>query len=472
MNKIIKTLIVFIALGLVPLFAFEDVFSRQIDFTGQIDNSLYTTYLTANPASILYKENIELFSIKTILSDNGYKRTYDPSSSQNYSASFTSLRRINDASFFMAGISYDDLHLTDMFGSREKDFYDDYFSMIDSSAGNTAYYGPQLNILYNVEIANDLYFGIMGNYGVERGLKDTFPKTITIMRNSSYQAGLDYRKESFGIGVHGRYYDDQSFYESVKSYSQVIAKTFIGYNVFYNEKSTSTSKKKRTRNGFEYGGHLRLGGAKAIVLNASVSGLHRISRSEIFSSYRKPRGLWQRQGIHVLGDLTVHAGETVDARLYGEYLHFNDWGESLISNALVLENEESYSHAGAVLVYKPSSIQSAHIGGEIGKVSYDYIEYVFPFSDARSGTEWKLYGGAGLYLSSKSKLDFNLEYGKEVPKFYWNTEYFEYTSVGISLEQLFSFGYIEVNFENISKKPSNDSESISIMQLGLSYRRK
>ena len=472
MNKIIKTVIIIFVIGCSTVFAFEDVFARQIDFAGQIDDPLNTTYLTANPASILYKENREIFSIKTILSDNAYKRTYDPSSSQNYSASFSSLRRINDASFFMAGISYDDLRLKDMFGSREKYFYDDYFSMIDSSTGTTAYYGPQLNLLYNVEIANDLYLGVSGNYGVERGLKDTFPKTITIMRNSIYRVGLDYRKESFSIGVHGRYYDDQTYYESVKSYSQVIAKTYIGYNVFYNELSASTSKKKRTRNGFEYGGHLRLGGEKAAALNVSVSGLHRISRSKIYTSYSKPRGLWQRQGIQVLSDLTIHVRDVVDARLYGEYLHFSDWGESLISNALVIENDESYSHAGAVLVYEPSMVQKAFLGGEIGKVAYDYKEYVFPFEDTRAGVEWKLYAGAGLYLSSKTRLNFNLEYGKEVPKFYWNTEYFQNTGVIINLEQLFSFGYIEVKFENISKKPSNGSESISIMQLGLSYRRK
>ena len=326
--------------------------------------------------------------------------------------------------------------------------------------------------MYNVEIADDLYFGVSGNYGVERGLKDTFPKTITIMRNSIYKAGLDYRKSSFGIGLHGRYYDDQTYYESVKSFSEVIPKTYIGYNVFYNELSSSTSKKKRTRNGFEYGGHLRLGGDKAATLNVSVSGLHRISRSETYTSYSKPRGLWQRQGVHVLSDLTIDPGDMVDLRIYGEYLHFNDWGESLISNALVLENEESYSRAGAILAYEPSSIQHAHLGAEIGKVAYDYVEYVFPFSDTRSGLEWNLFAGADLYLSSKTKLNINLEYGKEVPKFYWNTDYFQNTGVIINLEQLFSFGYIELRFENISKKPSNDSQSISIMQVGLSYRRK
>ena len=67
MNKIIKTVIIIFVIGCSTVFAFEDVFARQIDFAGQIDDPLNTTYLTANPASILYKENREIFSIKTIL---------------------------------------------------------------------------------------------------------------------------------------------------------------------------------------------------------------------------------------------------------------------------------------------------------------------------------------------------------------------------------------------------------------------
>jgi uncharacterized protein DUF6850 len=472
MNKTFKSLLILSTILMTAVFAFEESFSRQINFNSAIDDEMNIHYLTGSPASIIYEKNIEVFSLNTVFGKNAFMRTYDPAATQNIGMSFTSLRSINDKSFFAAGISYDDLRLKDMFGSREKDFYDDYFSTIDSSSGSTGYYGPQLNILYNVELANDLYFGISGNYGVERGLKDTFPETITIMRNSAYNVGLDYRKESFGIGLHGGYYDDQSYYESVKSYSEVKAKTYIGYNVFYNENSTMTSKKKRDRSGYEYGGHLRLGGNKAATINVSVSGLRRSSRTEMYTSYSKPRGFWPRKGVHVMSDLSIHAGDMVDARVYGEMLKYNDWGSSLISNALVLENEESFVHAGALFVYKPSAVQKAIIGGEIGKVSYDYVEYVFPFSDARSGIEWTLFGGAEFYLSSKTKLNFNLEYGKEIPQFYWNTEYFEYTDLIISLEQLFSFGYIGLRFENINKKPSNDSKSISIMQFKLSYRRK
>jgi hypothetical protein len=472
MNKIFKVILILSIIVSASLLAFEDVFSTKIDFGSGLDDPQSGYYLTGSPAGMIYEKNKEVFSICTAFGDNAYKRTYDPSTTQNISALFNTVRRINESSFFMAGISYEDLRQRDVFGSREKDFYDDYFSTIDSSSFNTGYYGPQLNLLYNVKIGNDLYVGISGNYGVERGLQDTFPETITIMRNSTYRVGVDYRKANFGFGLHGRYYDDQSYYESVKSYSDVKAKTYIGYNVFYNENPTSTSKKKRNRSGFEYGGNIRLGGKKAVVLNVNMSGLRRVSRTEMYTSYSKPRGLWQRKGIHLLSDLTIRAGETVKARLYGDYLHYNDWGASLISNALVLENEESYSHAGGLLEYQPSMMQKAYVGAEIGKVAYSYVEYVFPFEDERSGTEWKFFGGAEFYLSSKTKLNFNLEYGKEVPKFYWNTDYFQKTGVIINLEQLFSFGYIDITFENINKKPANDSQTVSLMQIGLSYRRR
>ncbi len=471
MNKL-KLILILTFLGFVFLSAFEDVFSRSTDFNTVIGDVQNAYYMTGNPAGIIYKGNIEVIDFLGSFNKNNFKRAYDPSSSNILNISYFTLRKLADNSFFAAGISYDDQRYRDMYGSREKDFYDDYFSTIDSSGGNTGYYGPRLNIMYNLEITENLFLGFSGNYGVERGLKDTFPETITIMRNSSYNVGLDYRKPAFGIGLHGRYYDDQTYYESVKSYSEVIPKTYMGYNVYFNEVSSSTSKKKRNRNGLEYGGNIRLNKSDKLVFNTNISGLYRLSRSEMYTSYSKPRGLWERKGINILTDLTFHANETFHTRIYGEYLHFTDWGSSLISNVLILENEETYAHAGGLLVYQPSMTQKAMAGGEVGKVSYDYIEYVFPFSDTRNGIEWRFFGGAEFFLSSKTKLNFNLEYGKEVPKFYWNTDYFQNTALTISLEQLFSFGYIEIMFENIKKIPANDSQSISLIQFGLSYRTK
>lgn len=252
MNKI-KTLLLLL-FSVTALFAFDDVFSRDVDFSSAFGDMTDVNYLTGSPASIVYQKNTEVFSIKTLFAENGYQRTYDPGQTQNIGIAFNTLRMINDKSFFAAGISYDDLRLRDVYGSREKDFYDDYFSTIDSSLNNTGYYGPQLHLLYNLEILDDLFFGVSGSYGVERGLQDTFPETITIMRNSFYGFGLDYRKPSFGVGLHGRYYDDQSYYESVKSYSDVKAKTYIGYNVFYNENASSTSKKNATGPGLNTAG--------------------------------------------------------------------------------------------------------------------------------------------------------------------------------------------------------------------------
>ena len=470
MNKTIKNICALLLAGVSVIFAFESYFSRPVDYDRDDVN---LSKLTGNPACEILDENREIISIFTRFSDMGYKRTYDPASTQLYLVDYSTSRRINEKSFFSAHISYDEYRQQDLFSSMEKDFYDDYFSMIDSTMGNAKYYGPKLGVLYNVQLAENLYFGIEGNYGIERSLKDTFPKTISIMRNSEYNLGLDYRKELFNIGIHGRYYDDQTYYEAVKSYSDVQTKTYIGYNVYFNESSGSKIEKKRARNGLEYGGHFRLGNSQKISFSSSVSGLSRVSRADLIrSSKTKERGLWQRQGINVLFDLAVRPLKALDAHLYGDYLHFVDWGESRISNTLVLENEESYAHLGGLITYRPTMLQKVYLGGEIGKVTYDYKEYVFPFEEFKEGNEWKLYVGGNLYLTSKTKVKFNLDYEKEIPKFYWDTQSFQNSSIAISLEQLFSFGYIEMQFENISKKPSNDNESISIMQFGLSYRRK
>lgn len=453
------------------LFAFEDVFSRDVDFKS-VDNTSNSFYISGNPATLQYRNNIEMFWASLNYLDRNYKRTYDASVSQDVLASFYTLRKIDEKSFFAAGISYDDLRLKDMYGSREKDFYDDYFSNVDSSAGKTSYFGPQLNILYNVELAPDLFLGIHGNYGVERGLKDTFPQTITIMRNSSYKIGLDYRKESYGIGIFGRYYDNQTYYESVKRYLEVEPKTFMGYHVFYNENSSATSKKKRIRNGIELGTHFRIGKAENTVFNFAASYLYRSSTSEMYTSYSKPRGYWQREGIQIKSDVSLYSVENFSFRLYGEYLNFNDWGKSLISNTLILENMESYSTLGTLVSYQPSQVKKAWVGAEVGSAEYDYVEYLYPFEDKRSGLEWNVFTGAEYMFTSKLKAGLNLNYEKIVPQFYWDTDYFQNIGIGIILEHLFNFGYIGTKFEYLKQNPSNDMGLNRNYQFTLTYRRK
>ncbi|MDZ7796552.1 MAG: hypothetical protein U5N56_05710 [Candidatus Marinimicrobia bacterium] len=229
----------------------------------------------------------------------------------------------------------------------EKDFYDDYFSMIDSTWGDVSYYGPRLQLLYNVKLSENVFFGFEGNYGVERSLKDTFPETITIMRNSGYRAGLDFRKNAFRMGVFARYYDDQISYEAVKSYTNVKSHTYIGYNIFYNELPASKAEKIRTRNGLEYGANLGFGKETDLSGDIAVSGLHRISRSELIrGSHTHERGLWLRQGLHVRGNLNYYSGKVAAFRLYGELLQYEDWAESLISGTLVIENHEKMRPLG------------------------------------------------------------------------------------------------------------------------------
>lgn len=473
MNKNIKYIFSLYLIVVSFAFAFEDPLVWTAQFLKHYEKPLNVYYLTGSPASyIMYQESKELFHLETRFADLAYQRSYDPRATQLYRADFSAFRQINEKSFFSATISYDEYNQRDVFASMEKDFYDDYFSMIDSTLGNTKYYGPQLRIMYNFKLTDHLFFGIEGNYGVERSLKDTFPRTITIMRNSGYRAGLDYRTQSLTIGVHGRYYDDQTYYEAVKSYSDVKTKTYMGYNVFYNELARSSVKKKRIRNGVEYGGHIGFSPGTNVSGNFSISGLQRLSRAERTGSTIKPRGLWQRKGIHMLGNLNIYPDGLIAGRIYADYLHYTDWGKSLISNALVIENEEMYSRFGTMLVYKPSMIQEAYVGAEAGKVEYDYTEYVSPFQNIRSGLEWKLYTGANMYLSSKTRLIFDLAYEHEIPKFYWNTDSFDNTSIIINLEQSFTFGYIGLNIEYIQKKPANNVETIDILSCGLSFRQK
>lgn len=473
MNKILKNIPIFYLIFSFLLFAFEHDavwmprFSEKDGLTGDFYE------LCGNPAAKVYRGNIQSYSVNGRLGNYNYHRIYDPLSDRNIVAEFKALMQINEAAFFQAGISYDDYRQQQIFGSMEKDFYDDYFSMIDSTLGDVAYYGPQLNILYNVRLAGNLYLGLEGNYGIERSLKDTFPKTITIMRNSTYRAGLEYRGGAAAIGIFGQFHDNQKHYEAVKEYSEVKPKTYFGYNVFYNELSSSKSEKVRNRNGLEYGLHFRLGRAESGSLRAGISGFKNMSKADLIrGSYTRERGLWQREGLHLFSTLNIRPQKIYTLQLYGDFLNYNDWGASNISNTLVLENKERFLTLGLDLGYRPSMLQRIYVGTELRHVSYAYTEYIFPFHDERSGREWVLHAGGSAYVSAKDRIGIAFSYGTEIPRFYWGTEGFENLRAKISLEHLFSFGYINFDAEYNRKTPENNLETINIFSIGLSYYRK
>ncbi len=473
MSRILHFTAALFLAGTVALSAFENPLIWKPVFREKVDEPPGVYGLTGNPAAYRYEGDLSAFRLQGRFDDRDYRRTYDPVSMRNLNAGFLTVRNIDENAFFVAGIHYDDCRQRDLFASMEKDFYDDYFSMADSTTGDVSYYGPQLRILYNVKLFPQVYLGLEGNYGVERSLKDTFPETITIMRNSGYRAGLDYRANRFSLGVFGRYYDDQRSYEAVKKYTNVKTYTYFGYNVFYHENPASRSEKTRTRRGLEYGGHFGFGENRKLSGDLSLSGIRRASHAKITrSSHTHERGLWLRKGLHITGDLNYALEGPLALRLYAERLRFRDWAESLISSTLVIENEEHSDRYGALLIYKPSLAQEAYLGAESGTVSYDYAEYVFPFESVRSGREWKIYAGSGLYMSPKTRFCFDLSYSKEIPRFYWDTESFRNTDVRISLEQLFSFGYITFDIEYVNKNPENVDKSISKYALGLSYIRK
>ena len=472
-NKSIRYIILFCAAAISALPAFEGPLYWQPGLTGRFAEPLTGYALTGNPAAFIYEGNIQAIRIGGDLRNMAYRRSYDPAASRDLNAEYATVRRIDDRSFFSTSITYNDYRQHDLFASMEKYFYDDYFSMTDSTTGDITYYGPQLHIMYNAEIMNNVFLGLQGDYGVERSLKDTFPETITIMRNSGYKAGIDWRKGGTSLGVFGRYYDNQVHYEAVKEYSNVKANTYLGYNVFYNELSASRLEKARNRKGIEYGGHFGFGKNAGFSGNIALTGLQRQSLSELIrGSHTHSRGLWMRKGRHLAGDLMISSRGAAAFRIYGEHLRYTDWGESLISGTLVLENDEISNRIGGMFIYRPSLAQQAYIGAETGKVHYDYIEYVFPFEDERSGREWNLYAGSRLYAGPKTQFRFDLSYGKEIPRFYWDTESFQNTDLRISLEQLFSFGYIQFMFEYCNKKPEAAEESIDGYTLFLTYIRK
>lgn len=132
----------------------------------------------------------------------------------------------------------------------------------------------------------------------------------------------------------------------------------------------------------------------------------------------------------------------------------------------------SYSTLGTLVSYQPSQVKKAWVGAEVGSAEYDYVEYLYPFEDKRSGLEWNVFTGAEYMFTSKLKAGLNLNYEKIVPQFYWDTDYFQNIGIGIILEHLFNFGYIGTKFEYLKQNPSNDMGLNRNYQFTLTYRRK
>ena len=99
-------------------------------------------------------------------------------------------------------------------------------------------------------------------------------------------------------------------------------------------------------------------------------------------------------------------------------------------------------------------LEKAWVGGEAGYVDYNYVEYLFPFEDQRSGIEWNVYAGTELMLSDKLKAGFAFNYEKSVSKVLLGIVIiFQNTGLRIMLEHFAIFrGILGLNLENIKQK--------------------
>lgn len=475
MNKIKKIILTAILLVFcAALWAFENPVYWSADYFSLNEKGSAVYQFTGNPATYIpgeeSKESLDLYYSSTV---NGYQREYDPASVNAFGAVFNAFRCVDDKSFFSFKIDYDQSRFVQHFASMEKYFYDDYFSMIDSTTGSADYYGPTLEFMYQKQILKNLYLGLDVDYGVERSLKDTFPETITIMRNSDYRLGLDYRLPGLSVNASVRYHDNKINYEAVKKYTSVIPHTYMGYNVFYNEASASTVKKIRNRKGVELACGFDLDLGKFSKFKFAYAKFQRETETAYKRGTRSyERGYWYRDGFQLSSTLDILSDGPFAVSFFGEFNDFSDWGSFRLVNTLVLDNRETRKKAGFVFSYKPSRVMSSRLGGEFGNYVYEYEEYIFPFHEERSLNEWRVFIGESFFLGSKTEMDLSMNVGKAAVKFYWNSDYMNYVSVLANIEHFFPFGYMGLNCSYSRNEFQGQDPVNSYLAIGISYKRK
>lgn len=454
--------------------AFENPVFWSADYFSRDEQGLAMYQFIGNPATYIpYDESKEDLNLYYNSAVNGYQREYDPASVTAFGAIFTAFRQVDDNSFFSFKIDYDQSRFVQHFASMEKYFYDDYFSMIDSTTGTADYYGPTLQFMYQKQILKNLYLGLDVDYGVERSLKDTFPETITITRNSDYKLGLDYRLSGLSVNASVRYHDNKINYEAVKKYTSVIPHTYMGYNVFYNEVSASTVRKIRNRKGLELACGFDLDLGEFSKFKFAYAKFQR----ETATTYKRgtrsyDRGYWYRDGFQLSTALDILSDGPFAVSLFGEFNDFSDWGSFKLVNTLVLDNKETRKKAGLMFSYKPSMVMSSRLGAEFGTYAYEYEEYIFPFHEERSLNEWQIYIEESFFLGPKTEIDMAMNVGKSGTKFYWGSDYMNYISVFANAEHFFPFGYMGLNISYSKNEFQGQDPLNTSLKIGISYKRK
>jgi|GEM_PF-408590 len=475
-NKLWPVSIFFILSGMAS--AFEPSFFSSVETINReiAPTTLYE--LSPNPVFYQTMHLNDYLYYQTSFSDieNHFKRTYDPEEEREYQAYFYAFKNLNERSSIAASAAYLRTEQTDVQGSIEKHFYEQYISCIDSSQADIKYDGPQLWALYNYRLFDRLLVGLKLDYGVERGLEDVYTQCESIIRNFFLSFGLGYQSinQSFSIGTFGKYYNRQTKLESVKETSDAQVTTFFGYHAYVEENPGSTIRKNDDLNGYEFGlqaerRDLLINGF-SIQLAGSLAG--RENNVTVGSvSQPRARGYWVREGLKITGALVFYPQNSFGGiQTSIDYRRYDDWIKSGNFDVIIIENNTSSGKVGAKLFVNPAGWLQCAISGEYEQIQDDYREYIEPFSYKKE----RLNRNASIEFKIRpniiSAIRLKGGFSNNEPYFYWDTDEYHVRringqNIALGYERLFLFGTMGLSFKIEKWRPVLVNINDSVVEL-------
>ena len=144
-------IIVLLQLGWLTVMAEDtDIFFRQ-EYGQFIDSPVNLYEISQNPALFrnCFRDDIYYYSISADEQQNGYQRTYDPATIDNYQFHFISHKILSDKTSLTSRVYYHRNTNWKVYRSLEKDFYGSYFAFTDTTTGTVKYDGPDLSVMYS-----------------------------------------------------------------------------------------------------------------------------------------------------------------------------------------------------------------------------------------------------------------------------------------------------------------------------------
>lgn len=446
---------------------FQDEYVRNI-----IEPNLYD--ISQNPAlyRIGYQNNFTIYKITGNRELNSYSRYFDPRQKNDLGLDLQWIKQLSRNSTLASGVKYQRSDRIKVTRSLEKNYYDHYFGLTDTTTGNVEYQGPKLWVLYNHEIANRFLLGIELDYGVERGLKNIYTECETILRDIDVNIGIGYHSNDGKTiaGLSSRYFNRQGTYEAVKDYEDAVVKTWFGYNLYYPENPRSTNRKNDDREGYKVGGQLEKKDILDTGIGIRFSGSYGQAKNTIEvgrPSYTQPRGYWEREGFQFTGNI-YYQKKLIDGQLYFKYRSYSDWASPKDYDVLTIENDEQINKIGTFFKISPLAKLQLDLGFELSTLSTDYSEYAADFYYDKTNNNNFILAGFQYQLNQISDIHLHGNFGSYDADFHWpETDSFNTIGIEAGYKRQFLFGkldfsvhYQKIDPDNINK--SNEKFGISI----------